>query len=74
MSHVDLHLVGHHQLRHKGISFITKDVWPNPFFCIINNKQVSISDPTIQRRKLQLFHTSFTKLEIPIKISQNRFT
>lgn len=41
------------------------------FFCIINNKQVSISDPTIQRRKLQLFHTSFTKHVWPKIVSRD---
>jgi hypothetical protein len=74
MSHVNLHLVGHHQLKQEGMHFITKDVWLNPFFYTINNKQVSIKDPTIQKRKLQLFHTSFKKLGMPTKISQNGFT
>jgi hypothetical protein len=52
MLHSNL-LVGHHQLRQEGIPLIVKDVWPNSFFSMINNTQVSISGLTIQRGKPQ---------------------
>lgn len=55
MSHVNLHLVGHHQLKQEGMHFITKDVWLNPFFYTINNKQVSIKDPIIQKENYNFF-------------------